>query len=209
MSTTLTVIDTTGASVGEVEIQEAWLEREKGDQAVHQMVVAHLANRRAGTACTKTRGEVSGGGAKPWRQKGTGRARAGSNRSPVWRGGGTIFGPRPRDYSQKVNKKIRRLALRRAFTGCLDAEKVKVVNELALAEPRSALLHQALKGVGAGRKTVIVLANDDAANLKQAARNLSEVLVTTAGRLNVYTMLRADTILICQDAVEALGQRLA
>jgi large subunit ribosomal protein L4 len=113
---TVPLHDTAGKAIGEVAINDTWLERERGAQALHELVVAIRAHHRAGTACTKTRGEVRGGGKKPWRQKGTGRARAGSSRSPVWRGGGITFGPRPRKYTHKVNKQVRHLALRRAFT---------------------------------------------------------------------------------------------
>ena len=116
MSNTLDILDCKGARVGEYVIPEGVIELEKGEQAVHDAVVAYLAGLRAGTACTKTRGEVSGGGAKPFRQKGTGRARSGSSRSPVWVGGGTIFGPRPRSFAKKVNKKVLQLALKRALS---------------------------------------------------------------------------------------------
>ena len=119
MSNTLDILDCKGARVGEYVIPEGVIELEKGEQAVHDAVVAYLAGLRAGTACTKTRGEVSGGGAKPFRQKGTGRARSGSSRSPVWVGGGTIFGPRPRSFAKKVNKKVLQLALKRALSNGL------------------------------------------------------------------------------------------
>lgn len=208
MSTTLPIVDLAGQEVGQFEVNDSWLEHEKGAQAVHQCVVAHLAARRAGTACTKTRGLVSGGGAKPWRQKGTGRARAGSNRSPVWVGGGTAFGPRPRDYTQKVNKKVRQLALRRAFTGCLEAGKIVVVNELSLAEPRTSLLANVLDIVASGRRHLIILADDANANVKTAGSNLPTALVTTALRVNVYALLRHDRIVITQAALAVLGQRL-
>ena len=107
----LAIVNEKGAAAGEVTIDESWLEREKGDSAVHDTVVAYLATKRAGTAATKNRKLVRGGGAKPWRQKGTGRARAGSNRSPIWRGGGVIFGPQPRSFAKKVNKKVKKLVL--------------------------------------------------------------------------------------------------
>ena len=124
MSNILDILDCTGARVGEYQIPEGVIEMEKGAQAVHDAVVAYLAGARAGTACTKTRGLVSGGGAKPWRQKGRGGARAGSSRSPVWVGGGTIFGPTPRSFAKKLNKKVLMLALKRALSERIDRKSV-------------------------------------------------------------------------------------
>ncbi len=209
MSQVLDILNVSGSKVGDLEINEGWLEREKGAQAIHEVVVAILANRRAGTACTKTRSEVRGGGAKPWRQKGTGRARAGSSRSPVWVGGGVIFGPRPRKYTKKVNKKVKRLALRRAFTEALDAGKVILVDNLSLADAKSKTLSSVLQAVGGGRKTLVVVAKDYDATVVQAGRNLANATVTSAKLMNVYELLRHDKVLITQEALDILGGRLA
>src|SRR6266436_2046654 len=133
----LTVKDIKGNSQGELEVQFPLIENGKGTQAVHDVVVAYRAAQRSGTACTKTVGEVAGTNKKPWRQKGTGRARAGSFRSPLWRGGGVVFGPKPRDFSKKVSRSTRQLALRKALTERLNAGDVLVVDELNLSSPRT------------------------------------------------------------------------
>ena len=133
----LTVTDQQGASQGELEVVFPIIENGKGTQAVHDVVVAYRAAQRSGTACTKTMGEVAGSGKKPWRQKGTGRARAGSFRSPLWRGGGVTFGPKPRDFSKKVTRKTRQLALRKALGERIKAGEVKVVEELKLDAPKT------------------------------------------------------------------------
>src|SRR5512140_2079781 len=133
----LTVKDIQGNAAGEVEVSFALIENGKGTQAVHDTVVAYRAGQRMGTACTKTMGEVTGSGKKPWRQKGTGRARAGSFASPLWRGGGVVFGPKPRDFSKKVNRSTRQLALRKAMSERLKAGDVLVVDDLKLETPRT------------------------------------------------------------------------
>ena len=153
------VFDNTGSSSGEYEVNEKWLEREKGDQAVHESVVAYLAGERAGTAKTKTRSEVRGGGKKPFRQKGTGRARAGSTRSPIWRGGGIIFGPQPRSYKKRVNKKIKRLALRRALAERVDAGELVVVEEFSFDSPKTKNAAAFLKSIDAQDRPVVIVSD--------------------------------------------------
>src|SRR6516162_8650609 len=133
----LSIKNTKGASQGELQVKFPLIENSKGEQAVHDVVVAHRAAQRSGTACTKTVGEVAGSNKKPWRQKGTGRARAGSFRSPLWAGGGVVFGPKPRDFSKKVNKKTRDLALRKALSERLKAGDVVIVDELSIAAPKT------------------------------------------------------------------------
>src|SRR5512135_2417504 len=133
----LTIKDINGNSQGELEVRFPLIEDGRGTQAVHQVVVAYQAAQRMGTACTKTMGEVAGTGKKPWRQKGTGRARAGSFQSPLWRGGGVVFGPKPRDFSKKVSRKTRQLALRKALTERLQAGDVVVVDDLKLESPKT------------------------------------------------------------------------
>ena len=134
MSRKLNIVDCQGAVVGDYTLPENCIELAKGTQAVHDVVVAFLAGERVGTACTKTRSEVRGGGAKPFRQKGTGRARSGSIRNPIWTGGGTIFGPKPRSFSKKVNKKVRTLALKRAFSEKIAADEVVLLDKLELQD---------------------------------------------------------------------------
>lgn len=208
MATTLPVKTMTGATGATVDIQESWLERIKGEQAVKDSVVAFLARMRSGTAATKTRGLVSGGGSKPWRQKGTGRARAGSSRSPVWRGGGTVFGPQPRSYEKKVNMKVEKLALRRAFTDRLDEGEVILVDELSFATPKTKEMTKFLAAVGAG-DNVLVIVDDYSENVELAVRNLPKVLLVPASAVNTYWMLLFKKVVITNAGLEALGQRLA
>ncbi len=203
----LPVKNAQGQETGAVEIRPEWLEFEKGAQAVHLAVVAHRAACRSGTACTKTRSEVRGGGAKPWRQKGTGRARAGSTRSPLWRGGGTIFGPKPRDYSKKVNKKVRRLAVKRAFSERLKAGDVLVVEDIAPSRPKTREVKALLSGVGAGEH-VLVVVNSPSENLKLGARNLPNVQVLPAAAVDTYRLLRYRKILFDKAGLEAFLARI-
>jgi len=208
MATTLPVKTMTGADGATVDIQESWLERIKGEQAVKDSVVAFLARMRSGTAATKTRGLVSGGGSKPWRQKGTGRARTGSSRSPVWRGGGTVFGPQPRSYEKKVNMKVEKLALRRAFTDRIDEGEVILVDELSFATPKTKEMTKFLAAVGAG-DNVLVIVDDYSENVELAVRNLPKVLLLPASAVNTYWMLLFKKVVITKAAMETLGQRLA
>jgi len=208
MATTLPVKTMTGADGATVDIQESWLERIKGEQAVKDSVVAFLARMRSGTAATKTRGLVSGGGSKPWRQKGTGRARAGSSRSPVWRGGGTVFGPQPRSYEKKVNMKVEKLALRRAFTDRIDEGEVILVDELSFATPKTKEMTKFLAAVGAG-DNVLIIVDDYSENVELAVRNLPKVLLVPASAVNTYWMLLFKKVVITSAGLEALGQRLA
>ena len=209
MATTLPVITSTGADAGaSYDIQDAWLERVKGAQAVKDSVVAFHARMRSGTAATKTRGMVAGGGAKPWRQKGTGRARAGSSRSPVWRGGGVVFGPQPRSYDKKTNQKVEKLALRRAFTDRLDDGDVIMVDKIEFAEAKTKLMTAFLDAIGAGQDCMI-LVDDYSENVELAARNLANAMVIKAASVNTYWMLLFKKVVITKAAMEILGQRLA
>ncbi|MDD4539146.1 MAG: 50S ribosomal protein L4 [Lentisphaeria bacterium] len=208
MATTLPVKTMTGADGATVDIQESWLERIKGEQAVKDSVVAFLARMRSGTAATKTRGLVSGGGSKPWRQKGTGRARSGSSRSPVWRGGGTVFGPQPRSYEKKVNSKVEKLALRRAFTDRIDDDEVILVDELSFTTPKTKEMTKFLAAVGAG-DNVLIIVDDYSENVELAVRNLPKVLLVPASAVNTYWMLLFKKVVITSAGLEALGQRLA
>ncbi len=203
----LIVKDIKGNAAGEHEVGFAVIENGKGSQAVHDTVVAHLANQRMGTACAKTAGEVAGTNKKPWRQKGTGRARAGSFQSPLWRGGGVVFGPRPRDFGKKVNAKTRQLALRRALTDRLAAGDVLILDDLKLSAPKTREFVQVLRGLDLAGHTVLICTGDDA-NLRLASRNVPGVDFATGETLNTYQVLRSDKLLFTKPAFEKVEQRL-
>ena len=211
MSNTLDILDCKGVRVGEYVIPEGVIELEKGEQAVHDTVVAYLAGLRAGTACTKTRGEVSGGGAKPFRQKGTGRARSGSSRSPVWVGGGTIFGPRPRSFAKKVNKKVLQLALKRAFSERIVEGDVVVVDNVQLPDHKTKNVVSILKSLNIADSTIMMSLPclDDQAAVVCATGNLSNLVLRKSDNVNVYELLRFGKLLFTKDALDAFIQRLA
>ena len=196
-----------GKSQGELEVKFALVEGGKGTQAVHDVVAAYQAARRSGTACTKTVGEVTGTGKKPWRQKGTGRARAGSFQSPLWRGGGVVFGPKPRDFSKKVSKKTRVLALRKALSERLKAGDVVVVDQLKLASPKTKEFVGMISALDL-KGTTLVVASGVYKNLTLASRNIPGVALTTSDSLNTYDVLRPNKLLFTKDAFENLEQRL-
>ncbi|MBM3880972.1 MAG: 50S ribosomal protein L4 [Verrucomicrobia bacterium] len=203
----LTVKDIHGNAAGELEVGFALLDSGKGTQAVHDAVVAYQANQRMGTACTKTMGEVTGSGKKPWRQKGTGRARAGSFRSPLWRGGGVVFGPKPRDFGKKVTKGTRKLALRKALSERLRAGDVLLVEDLPLTAPKTrefVALLRALEVDG----TLLVVHAGTSPNLNLAARNVPDVELTSGTELNTYQVLRHDKLLFTRPAFAQVEARL-
>ncbi len=204
----LTVRDIAGKEQGEIEVKFALIEDGKGTQAVHDTVVAYLANQRRGTACTKNVGEVAGTNKKPWRQKGTGRARAGSFQSPLWRGGGVVFGPKPRDFGKRISHATKQLALRKALSERLKSGDVMVVEEIKLNSPRTKEfvgVLSALKVEG----TALVVAPGQDKNLALASRNLPRVEVATGNSLNTYQVLRFDKLLFTRGAFEQVEQRLA
>lgn len=201
------VKDLSGKEQGEIEVPFAVIENGKGTQAVHDVVTAYRAAQRSGTACTKTIGEVAGSGAKPWRQKGTGRARAGLRQSPIWRGGGVVFGPKPRDYSKITSRKTRRLALRKALGERIKMDDVLVVDELKVSAPKTKEIIALLGGLGLGGTTVFITEqNDPKFNL--AARNLWHVEVVEAALVNTYQILRSDKLVISKGALAKIGERL-
>jgi large subunit ribosomal protein L4 len=204
----LTVKDIKGRSQGELEVKFALIENGKGTQAVHDVVVAHQANQRMGTACTKTMGEVNGTGKKPWRQKGTGRARAGSFASPLWRGGGVVFGPKPRDFGKKVTKATKQLALRKALSERLKSGDVIVVDEFKLDSLKTKEFLGALSALKV-EGTALVIAPGGDRNLTLASRNVSHVDLATSDSLNTYQVLRYDKLLFTRGAFEKVEQRLA
>lgn len=208
MAMTVPLVNGSGGEAGTVEINDAWVEQEKGEQAVHDSVVAFLARMRAGTAATKTRSQIAGSSTKPYRQKGTGRARAGSRKSPLWRGGGVVFGPSPRSFAKRVNRKVERLALRRALFERLSAGEVIVVEDITLSEPKTKQAAAFLKAVGAGNKA-LVLVDEVTPELERAMRNLADVLLLPASSMNTYWMLLFPKVVATRAGLEALGQRLA
>ena len=203
----LAVKDIKGKSQGELEVKFALVEGGRGTQAVHDVVVAHNANQRMGTACTKTMGDVNGTGKKPWRQKGTGRARAGSFASPLWAGGGVVFGPKPRDFRKKVSWNTRQLALRKAMTERLNAGDVLVVDEIKLDAPKTKNFLEVLKNLDLKGTALFVLPAADK-NLTLSSRNVQSVEVATADMLNTYQVLRSDKLVFTRGAFDKLEARL-
>ncbi len=203
----LTIKDTKGNNQGELEVKFPLVEGGKGTQAVHDTVVAYQAAQRMGTACTKTMGEVAGSGKKPWRQKGTGRARAGSFASPLWRGGGVVFGPKPRDFSKKVSRKTRQLALRKALTERLQAGDVVVLDDLKLESPKTKEFVGLLSALDV-KGTALIVAQAADKNLTLASRNVPNVALATSDTLNTYDVLRPDKLVFTRGAFEQVEARL-
>src|SRR5258708_34959298 len=203
----LTIKDTNGNSQGELEVKFPMVEDGRGTQAVHDVVVAYQAAQRMGTACTKTMGEVAGSGKKPWRQKGTGRARAGSFASPLWRGGGVVFGPKPRDFAKKVSRKTRQLALRKALSARLRAGDVVVVDDLSLTSNQTRYFIVMLSALEL-KGSALVVAHKADKNLTMASRNVPNVALTTSDSLNTYDVLRPDKLLFTRGAFEQIEARL-
>jgi large subunit ribosomal protein L4 len=195
-----------GKQQGELEVTFPLIEDGKGTQAVHDVVVAYRAAQRMGTACTKNVGEVSGSNKKPWKQKGTGRARAGSHQSPLWVGGGVVFGPKPRDFSKKVSRNTRTLALRKALSERLKAGDVVLVDDLKLASPKTKDFIGLMSTLDLTGTTLIVAPADK--NLMLASRNIENVTLATGDSLNTYDILRPDKLLFTKSAFEKVEARL-
>ncbi|UCD36482.1 MAG: 50S ribosomal protein L4 [Nitrospiraceae bacterium] len=172
---------------------------------LYDVVQNHLANRRQGTAATKTRGLVSGGGKKPWKQKGTGRARSGSNRSPLWKGGGTVFGPQPRDYSYRMPKKAKWSALSSALSAKFVDGEVMVIDELPVAEAKTKTVRGMLDTLGL-KSSVLIIVPEKQENLERASRNIPRVNVARVSELNVFSILSHEKLLIVRDAVEKMKE---
>jgi large subunit ribosomal protein L4 len=197
--------DRTGAEVGSVELSEALFAAPVNANVLHQVVTAQLAGRRMGTSNTKTRGEVAGGGHKPWRQKGTGRARQGSRRAPHFAGGGVVFGPHPRSYEQRLPRKMKRLALRGALTAKIGDNAIKVIDTFALEAIKTRDLLSVLVALNATGRVLLVSPGRDE-KLDLSARNLPSVDILLADSLNVVDLLRADTIVIEQPALARMEE---
>ncbi len=202
------VYNVLGEQVGEIELSDDVFGVEINHDALHHVVKNHLANRRQGTHSAKTRAEVRGGGRKPWRQKGTGRARQGSIRAPQWTGGGVVFPPKPRDYSYRVPKKVKRLAMKSALTSKVVDNKIIVLDELSLNEPKTKEMVKILENIKASKKALIVMKDKDE-NVIKSARNIPNVQTTLVNSLNVYDILRYDSFIITQDAVKKVEEVFA
>ena len=199
------VVDMQGKNVGSVDLAESIFGIEPNAAVMHQMVVSYLANQRQGTQSALTRSEVSGGGRKPWRQKGTGRARQGSTRAPQWYHGGVVFAPKPRDYRFSVNKKVKRLAMKSALSSKAQAEEIIVIDSIAFDEIKTAKAAAMLKAVGSERKALIVLPEVDEKAIK-SARNIPGVKTTQVNEMNVYDILNADKLIIAKDALTKIEE---
>ena len=191
-----------GDKVGEIELRDDIFAAPINKTVMHQALVRQLANARRGTHKVKTRGQVAGGGRKPWRQKGTGRARQGSTRAPQWRGGGTVFGPTPRSYEQKMPRKMRRIAMRSALSAKAGNEQLVVVQDLALAQPKTKEMVAVLRNLKAEQSALILLPERDT-NVELSARNLPDVKTLQAGYLNMRDLLGYRTLVV---TTEALGE---
>jgi large subunit ribosomal protein L4 len=196
-----------GSRAGTVDLPKSLFEAEVNPFAVHEAVVAYLANQRQGTVNTKERSDVRGGGKKPWKQKGTGRARAGTIRSPLWRGGGVVFGPHPRDHRLKLNKKVRRVALKSSLTSRAKDGDVLVIKAISFDSPKTKAFASILKNLDAypSKKTLIVFDKASEATLK-SARNVAGVRLTAADKVNTYDVVWADKIVVTSDALRRLEE---
>jgi len=200
-----TLFNKTGKEIGKVDLPEVLFNAEINEAVIHQAATAQLAARRTGTASTKTRGMVRGGGAKPYRQKGTGRARQGSRSAPHYKGGGVVFGPHPRSYEQRLPKRMKRAALHGVLTAKLGDGAIRVVDELALDAPKTRDLDGFLVALKANGRVLIVAMGTEA-NLELSARNLPQVVIIRADSLNVVDLLNADTLLITQPSLDTMAE---
>ena len=201
----LAVLDMAGKKVSDIELNDSVFGIEPNMSAMHLLVVSYLANKRQGTQSTLTRTEVSGGGKKPWRQKGTGRARQGSTRAPQWYHGGIALGPKPRTYGIDVNKKVRRLAMKSAFSSKVAAGEMTVVDSIKLDAIKTADMVKMLSAVGAKKKVLVVLPEKDEVIYK-SVRNIEGAKVSLVNTLNVYDILNCDSFIVAKDAVAKIEE---
>ena len=200
----VTVYNMEGKEVGTMELNDAVFGVEINEHLVHMAVVNQLANNRQGTQKAKTRSEVSGGGRKPWRQKGTGHARQGSTRAPQWTGGGVVFAPVPRDYSFKVNKKEKRAALKSALTSRVQANKLIVLDQLTMDAPKTKAMQNVLNSLNVNKALVVTKENN--ANVVLSARNIPSVKTALVNTINVYDVMKYNTVVLTKDAVAAIEE---
>lgn len=208
MSKTLNIYDQKGAEAGSVKIDDKSIELEKGDNAVHQSVTAYLAGKRAGTASTKTRAQKRGGGAKPYRQKGLGRARSGSIRNPIWVGGGRIFGPKPRSFAQKLNKKTKNLALKRIFSEKIQENDVMVIDKIEFSDHKTKNAQTLLDSLKIENTALLIVENYDK-NILTASRNIPGLTVVKVAAVNVYQMLSHDKIIFTKKVLDDFVQTIS
>ena len=201
----INVLDMTGKKVGTVDLAESVFAVEPNEAVMHQMVVSYLANQRQGTQSALTRAEVSGGGRKPWKQKGTGHARQGSTRAPQWTHGGIVFAPKPRSYSFSVNKKVKRLAMKSALSAKAAESEIIVLDAIKLDEYKTKVIAEMLTAIGVDKKALIVLPEVDRKVIK-SANNIKGVKTAQVNELNVYDILNADKLVIVKDAVSKIEE---
>lgn len=201
----VTIYNISGDQVGEIELSDDVFGIEVNENAMYEVVKNQLANKRQGTQSTKTRGEVRGGGRKPWKQKGTGRARVGSSRSPLWIGGGVSFAPKPRDYSYRLPKKIRKLAMKSALTSKVNNDEIIVLDGLNISAPKTKEMINILSNLNADKKALIVMDERNDAVIK-SARNIPGIKTTSVNTLNVYDILKYDKFIITKDAVQKVEE---
>jgi large subunit ribosomal protein L4 len=199
------VLNVSGQRVGELELNDNIFGIEVNQHVLYEAVKNYLANQRQGTQSAKNRSEVRGGGRKPWRQKGTGRARQGSIRSPQWVGGGVVFAPKPRDYSYKLPKKVKRLAMKSALSSKVKNDEIIVLDELTMDAPKTKDMVSILKNINSAKKALIVLGEKDD-NVLKSARNIPGINTTLVNTLNVYDILNCDTFIVTKDAVQKIEE---
>lgn len=197
-----------GTKSGQLTLKDSIFGIDINEAAMHQVVVAHLANKRQGTQSALTRAEVRGGGIKPWRQKGTGRARAGSSTSPIWRKGGVVFAPKPRDYSKQVNKKVKQLAMKSALSAKVKENDIICLEDLIIKEPKTKDILKVLKNLKVDGKALICMDDNDV-NVVKSARNIVGVTPTFAGVLSVYDVLNHEKLIVTKAAVEKIEEVLS
>lgn len=198
------VVNMNGENVGSIELNDAIFGIEANEHVMHLAVVQYLANQRQGTQSAKTRAEVRGGGRKPWRQKGTGRARQGSTRSPQWTGGGVVFAPKPRDYSFKLNRKVKRLALQSALSCKVAENKMIVLDELTLNEIKTKEMVKVLENIKCGKALIVMDGSNK--NVMLSARNIPDVKTASVNTINVYDLLKYNTLVVTKDAVAKIEE---
>lgn len=208
MSKTLLVKNKDGKDLGDYDIPENLLEYDKGDHAVHEVVVAYQAHQRAGTASTLSKSKVAGSGKKPWKQKGLGRARAGYKQSPIWRGGAVAHGPHPRSYKKKISKKIAKLAFRRAFSEKVQQNEVILIEDLNLESPKTKELNKIYRNLGIERGCLMVV-DEVSQNLFLSSRNIQNVELISADLLNTYKLLLYKSVVVTKAAMNVLEKRLS
>lgn len=199
------VLNLSGDKVEEITLAEEIFGIEPNEHAVYEAVKNILANRRQGTQSAKTRAEVRGGGKKPWRQKGTGRARQGSIRAPQWTGGGIVFAPKPRDYSYRIPKKVRRLALKSVLSSKVETEDMIVLDALVMEEASTKKAVEILKNIDAKEKAIVLVA-DGSDNVRKSFRNIPKVATLALGEINVYDLLKYDTVVLTKEAVQKIEE---